>query len=130
MLSKEEFKAKVISLSEKAGDNEEIMNGLKELQDSYNESIDASAAQGTGAAEGEQKPANTYTDADVMDKDGKRWSEKYSELKDEYRNRFFGGGDTPKKEDQPIDVPGEPGDRKSTRLNSSHRHTSRMPSSA
>ena len=109
MLSKEEFKAKVISLSEKAGDNEEIMNGLKELQDSYNESIDASAAQGTGAAEGEQKPANTYTDADVMDKDGKRWSEKYSELKDEYRNRFFGGGDTPKKEDPPIDVPGEPG---------------------
>ena len=109
MLSKEEFKAKVISLSEKAGDNEEIMNGLKELQDSYNESIDASAAQGTGAAEGEQKPANTYTDADVMDKDGKRWSEKYSELKDEYRNRFFGGGDTPKKEEPPIDVPGEPG---------------------
>ena len=110
MLSKEEFKAKVISLSEKAGDNEEIMNGLKELQDSYNESIDASAAQGTGAAEGEQKPANTYTDADVMDKDGKRWSEKYSELKDEYRNRFFGGGDTPKKEEKPIDVPGKPGD--------------------
>ena len=110
MLSKEEFKAKVISLSEKAGDNEEIMNGLKELQDSYNESIDASAAQGTGAAEGEQKPTNTYTDADVMDKDGKRWSEKYSELKDEYRNRFFGGGDTPKKEEPPIDVPGEPGD--------------------
>lgn len=109
MLSKEEFKAKVISLSEKAGDNEEIMNGLKELQDSYNESIDASAAQGTGATEGEQKPANTYTDADVMDKDGKRWSEKYSELKDEYRNRFFGGGDTPKKEEPPIDVPGEPG---------------------
>ena len=109
MLSKEEFKAKVISLSEKAGDNEEIMNGLKELQDSYNESIDASAAQETGAAEGEQKPANTYTDADVMDKDGKRWSEKYSELKDEYRNRFFGGGDTPKKEEPPIDVPGEPG---------------------
>ena len=109
MLSKEEFKAKVISISEKAGDNEEIMNGLKELQDSYNESIDASAAQGTGAAEGEQKPANTYTDADVMDKDGKRWSEKYSELKDEYRNRFFGGGDTPKKEEPPIDVPGEPG---------------------
>ena len=109
MLSKEEFKAKVISLSEKAGDNEEIMNGLKELQDSYNESIDASAVQGTGAAEGEQKPANTYTDADVMDKDGKRWSEKYSELKDEYRNRFFGGGDTPKKEEPPIDVPGEPG---------------------
>ena len=109
MLSKEEFKAKVISLSEKAVANEEIMNGLKELQDSYNESIDASAAQGTGAAEGEQKPANTYTDADVMDKDGKRWSEKYSELKDEYRNRFFGGGDTPKKEEPPIDVPGEPG---------------------
>ena len=58
---------------------------------------------------GPQKPANTYTDADVMDKDGKRWSEKYSELKDEYRNRFFGGGDTPKKEEPPIDVPGEPG---------------------
>ena len=47
MLSKEEFKAKVISLSEKAGDNEEIMNGLKELQDSYNESIDAAPAGAT-----------------------------------------------------------------------------------
>lgn len=109
MLSKEEFAKEVMAISKNTGDFPEIMDSLKKLQDSYNESIDASAAQGTGAAEGEQKPANTYTDADVMDKDGKRWSEKYSDLKDEYRNRFFGGGDTPKKEDPPIDVPGEPG---------------------
>ena len=102
MLSKEEFAKEVMAISKNTGDFPEIMDSLKKLQDSYNESIDASAAQGTGAA-------NTYTDADVMDKDGKRWSEKYSELKDEYRNRFFGGGDTPKKEEPPIDVPGEPG---------------------
>lgn len=110
MLSKEEFAKEVMAISKNTGDFPEIMDSLKKLQDSYNESIDASAAQGTGTAEGGQKPVNTYTDADVMDKDGKRWSEKYSELRDEYRNRFFGGGDTPKKEEPPIDVPGEPGD--------------------
>lgn len=99
MLSKEEFKAKVIALSEKAGDNEDIMNGLKELQDSYNESIDAAPA------------GSVYKDADVMDSDGKRWSEKYAELRTEYRNRFFGGGEPPKTTD-PIDVPGEPGNSK------------------
>ena len=99
MLSKEEFKAKVIALSEKAGDNEDIMNGLKELQDSYNESIDAAPA---GAA---------YNDADVMDTDGKRWAEKYAELRTEYRNRFFGGGEPPK-QPEPIDAPGVPGNSK------------------
>lgn len=108
-MSKEEFAQEIMAISKNTGDFPEIMDSLKKLQDSYNESIDASAAQGTGAGEGVQKPANTYTDADVMDKDGKRWSEKYSELRDEYRSRFFGGGDTPKKEEPPIDVPGEPG---------------------
>ena len=99
MLSKEEFKAKVIALSEKAGDNEDIMNGLQELQYSKNESIHAAPAWS------EDK------DADVMDSDGKRWSEKYAELRTEYRNRFFGGGEPPKTTD-PIDVPGEPGNSK------------------
>src|SRR5699024_5451736 len=109
MLSKEEFAKEVMAISKNTGDFPEIMDSLKKLQDSYNESIGASAAQGTGATEGERKPANTYTDADVMYKYGKRRSEKYSQLKDEYRNRFFGGGDRPKKEEPPIDVPGEPG---------------------
>lgn len=96
MLSKEEFAQKVIELSKAAGDSPEVMDSLKELQDSYNESVDASPNQ------------RGYTDADVMDKDGRRWQDKYNEAITEYRNRFFGGGDTPK-EDEPVDLPGDPG---------------------
>lgn len=86
MRNKEEFKQLMMNISEKAGDNSEIMDLLKSAQDDYNALSDSKS---------------TYTDSDVMDTDGKKWSDKYSELRQQYRDRFFGGtGD---------DADGDPG---------------------
>lgn len=80
MRNKEEFKQLMMDISEKAGDNSEIMDLLKSAQEDYNELSDSKS---------------TYSDKDVMDTDGKKWSDKYSELRQQYRDRFFGGSDEP-----------------------------------
>lgn len=71
MLTDEQFKAYLTKVSEISGDNEDVMNVLKEMQDNY-----------------EAPPI--YTDEDVINKEsGKRWSEDYNDLKKAYRDRFF-----------------------------------------
>ena len=71
MLSDEQFKEYLTKVSEISGDNEDVMNVLKEMQDAY-----------------EAPPI--YTDDDVINKEsGKRWIEDYNDLKKAYRDRFF-----------------------------------------
>lgn len=76
-------------ISEISGDNEEVMNLLGQLQKHADES----------------QPSN-YTDSDVMDKDGVRWSEKYAQAQKRYRERFFGGAPEVK-EEEPEEKPNE-----------------------
>lgn len=78
-LTDEQRKAIFIKISELSGDNEEIMNSLAELQRD-------DAERGSG---------NTHTDADVMDKDGVKWEQKYRDMQAKYRERFFGGNPEP-----------------------------------
>lgn len=79
MLTAEQRKAIFIKISELSGDNEEIMNALAEIQQD----------------DTERDSGNTHTDADVMDKDGVRWEQKYREMQSKYRERFFGGNPEP-----------------------------------
>ena len=76
-------------ISEITGDNEEVMNLLGQLKKDADES----------------QPSN-YTDSDVMDKDGVRWSEKYAQAQKRYRERFFGGAPEVK-EEEPEEKPVE-----------------------
>lgn len=71
-MTNEERIQKLTRIAEICNDNEEAMNLLKEIQD-------------------DSPVDNGYTDADVMDKDGVRWSDKYAESKRQYRERFFSG---------------------------------------
>ena len=78
-LTADERKAIYIKISELSGDNEDVMNSLADLQKDDTE-------RGSG---------NTHTDADVMDKDGVRWEQKYRDMQTKYRERFFGGNPEP-----------------------------------
>lgn len=83
-MTPEERKAKFMRISELSGDNEEIMNTLAELQQDEANSSEP-----------------TYSESDVMDKDGVRWDKKYSDLQEKYRERFF----TPSEPDpEPVPV--------------------------
>ena len=76
-------------ISEITADNEEVMELLGQLQkDAY------------------ENQTSNYTDSDVMDKDGVRWSEKYAQAQKRYRERFFGGA-SDVKVDEPEEKPNE-----------------------
>lgn len=76
MLTPEQRKAIFIKISELSGDNDEIMNSLAELQQD-----DVERGNSTTA----------YSEADVQDKDGIRWEQKFRDMQTKYRERFFGG---------------------------------------
>lgn len=88
-MTPEERTAIYTQISELTGDNEEVMELLGRLQK------DAS----------ENHPSN-YTDSDVMDKDGVRWSDKYAQAQKRYRERFFGGAPEVR-EEEPEEKPDE-----------------------
>ena len=79
MLTEEQRKALFMKISELSGDNEDIMNTLAELQQDDAERSNNSTP---------------YTEADVQDRDGVRWEKKYNDMKNKYRERFFGAGTT------------------------------------
>ena len=88
-MTAEERTAIYTRISELTGDNEEVMELLGQLQK------DA----------GENQPS-TYTDSDVMDKDGVRWSEKYAQAQKRYR--VCNVAATPEtKEEEPEEKPDE-----------------------
>lgn len=88
-MTPEERTAIYTHISELTGDNEEVMELLGQLQKDADEN----------------QPSN-YTDSDVMDKDGVRWSEKYAQAQKRYRERFFGGAPDVK-EEEPEEKPNE-----------------------
>ena len=69
-------------ISEITGDNEEVMDLLGQLKN-----------------DADENQSSNYTDSDVMDKDGVRWSEKYAQAQKRYRERFFGGAPDDKEEE-------------------------------
>lgn len=73
-MTAEERTAIYTHISELTGDNEEVMELLGQLQ-----------------KDADENQSSAYTDSDVMDKDGVRWSEKYAQAQKRYRERFFGG---------------------------------------
>lgn len=88
-MTPEERTAIYTHISELTGDNEEVMELLGQLQKDANEN-----------------QTSTYTDSDVMDKDGVRWSEKYAQSQKRYRERFFGGAPEDN-EEEPEEKPDE-----------------------
>ena len=68
-LTAEEFTAHIHRISELSSNNEEDMNLLNDIQ--------------------QDRTEPQLTEVDVFDKDGKRFSEKYGDLKKQYRERFF-----------------------------------------
>lgn len=68
-LSNEEFANHINRISELSGDNEEVMNLLNDINQDHS--------------------ASQYNDSDVFDNDGVRFSQKYTDLKKQYRERFF-----------------------------------------
>lgn len=88
-LTKEEYTAKLKRISELSGDNEEIMTELADIQTEL---------------DSRENPGSAYTDADVFDKDGTRWSDKYNDMTVRYRERFFGGSADTIKQEQTKDI--------------------------
>lgn len=86
-MTKDEFKAKLDRLGELAQENDEVMEILAEINSDRDE------------MEGRE----VYTQTDVFDSDGVRWSEKYDNMRRRYRERFFSSpGET--KDDQYEDI--------------------------
>ena len=74
-MTNDEFRERLQSISAMGGDSEAITEALGELQTAY-EQVNV---------------APKYTDADVKDKDGTMWKDKYDEMRTRYRERFFNG---------------------------------------
>lgn len=74
-MTNDEFRERLQSISAMGGDSEAITEALGELQTAY-EQVNV---------------APQYTDADVKDKDGTTWKDKYDEMRTRYRERFFNG---------------------------------------
>ena len=74
-MTNDEFRERLQSISAMGGDSEAITEALAELQTAY-EQVNI---------------APQYTDADVKDKDGTTWKDKYDEMRTRYRERFFNG---------------------------------------
>lgn len=74
-MTNDEFRERLQSISAMGGDSEAITEALGEIQTAY-EQVNV---------------APQYTDADVKDKDGTTWKDKYDEMRTRYRERFFNG---------------------------------------
>lgn len=75
-MTSEELRTVLASISEKTGDDDEIMESLRSIQTAFDER-DAVVND------------PVYNESDVYDEDGVRWSEKYDNMKKRYRDRFF-----------------------------------------
>lgn len=73
-------------ISETGGDTPDMMEDLKRLQDEFDE------REGELRRIDEERQNETrYSDSDVFAEDGVRWSEKYDDMRRQYRDRFFSG---------------------------------------
>ena len=82
-MTREELLESIKIISEKANDDEEIMERLKEI-DNYIKEIEL---------ENSKTETSVYKQEEVFDTDGVSWKDKYIDVKNKYRDRFF--NDTP-----------------------------------
>lgn len=89
-MDREQLLESIKIISEQANDNEEVMQKLKGIHDyvllKENEIEELKNKNET----------NEYKQEEIYDNDGISWKQKYSDMKDKYRNRFF-SNDTPEK---------------------------------
>lgn len=76
-MTREELTAKITRISELSGDNAEVMETLREIQESY--------------AEPE------FTREQVYNKNGETWEQCYNNMVTKYRETFFAGDNKPNK---------------------------------
>ena len=85
-LTRDEYVELLKHISETGGDTDDMMEALKRLQDDFDE------REGMLRELGESRDKETFTNDDVFDKDGVKWSEKYDDMRRRYRDRFFTSG--------------------------------------
>ena len=85
-LTRDEYVELLKHISETGGDTDDMLEALKRLQDDFDE------REGMLRELGESRDKETYTNDDVFDKDGVKWSEKYDDMRRRYRDRFFTSG--------------------------------------
>lgn len=85
-LTRDEYVELLKHISETGGDTDDMLEALKRLQDDFDE------REGMLREIGESRDKETYTNDDVFDKDGVKWSEKYDDMRRRYRDRFFTTG--------------------------------------
>lgn len=76
-MTREELTAKITRISELSGDNAEVMETLREIQDGY--------------AEPE------FTREQVYNNNGETWEQSYNNMVKKYRETFFAGDNKPNK---------------------------------
>lgn len=76
-MTREELTAKITRISELSGDNTEVMETLREIQESY--------------AEPE------FTREQVYNNNGETWEQSYNNMVTKYRETFFAGNNKPNK---------------------------------
>lgn len=85
-LTRDEYVELLKHISETGGDTDDMLEALKRLQDDFDE------REGMLRELGESRDKETFTNDDVFDKDGVKWSEKYDDMRRRYRDRFFTTG--------------------------------------
>lgn len=85
-LTRDEYVELLKHISETGGDTDDMLEALKRLQDDFDE------REGMLRELGESRDKETFTNDDVFDKDGVKWSEKYDDMRRRYRDRFFTSG--------------------------------------
>ena len=84
MFSEEEYNEHLKKISDKMGDDDEALNLLEPLKDDFNERM-------------KQKH---YSESDVKDEDGTMWKDKFIEMKQKYKDRFFSSAPVAKEEQE------------------------------
>lgn len=83
-MTREEYMQLLEKISETGGFTENMLDDLQRLRDDFDE------REGELQRYKETADRTVYTDDDVMDADGVRWSEKYGNMVKRYKARFFG----------------------------------------
>lgn len=76
-MTREELTEKITRISELSGDNAEVMNTLREIQEGFAES--------------------EFTREQVYNNNGETWEQSYNNMVTKYRETFFAGDNKPNK---------------------------------
>lgn len=84
-MSRDEFVELMKDIAATGGDTDDMLDKLKRVQDDFDEREGMLKELGEGR--------DRFSDDDVMDKDGVKWSVKYDDMRRRYRDRFFTSGE-------------------------------------